>query len=91
MPDRNQEVDVFALVESVRTREDFVRFLGALKDDLLKRPSYWQNYTLEQYLDGLDQVVQGTDRHYKNLGKPMPEQPDWRMFADILLSATMYE
>ena len=91
MPDRNQDVDMHALVESVRTREDFVRFLGALQEDLPKRPSYWHNYTLEQYLDGLDQVVQGIDRYYKNLGKPMPERPDWQMFADILLSATMNE
>ena len=76
---------------SVRSREDFVAFVKALSKDLRDNPASWENGNLERYLEALGAWVEGMDGYYLNQGKPVPQQPDWKVAADMLLAAKMYE
>ncbi|MGH7970069.1 MAG: DUF7660 family protein, partial [Limisphaerales bacterium] len=43
------------------------------------------------FLEALGAWVQDMDGYYRNQGKPVPEQLDWKTFSDILMAAKMYE
>jgi len=35
--------------------------------------------------------VEDMDGFYTNQGLPVPEKPDWKVFADILMGGKIYE
>lgn len=76
---------------SVHSREDFVAFVQALSKDLRDNPATWENDSLERFLEALGAWVEDMDGYYINQGKPVPQQPDWKVAADMLMAATMYE
>lgn len=76
---------------SIRSREDFVGFVKALSKDLRDNPASWENANLERYLEALGAWVEDMDGYYTNQGKPVPQQPDWKVAADMLMAAKMYE
>lgn len=78
-------------LDRIDTRHDFVAFLGALRDDLRAYPQSWENGTLPDYLDVLAVVTESLEQRFTNLGETLPEQPTWRLVADILLTARNYE
>ena len=71
-----------AAAYSISTREEFVRFVAALRVDLKVNGPAWENDTLDTYLDALGCWV--TD-------SPIPEEPVWRTMARALLAASRYE
>jgi XTP/dITP diphosphohydrolase len=71
-----------AAARSISTREEFVRFVAALREDLKLNASAWQNTSLDSYLDGLGGWV--TDA-------AIPDAPVWRTMARALLAASRYE
>jgi hypothetical protein len=83
--------DFTAQVNNVSSKEDFTKFLGALLADLQSDRSAWENNTLEEYLGGIESWTKDMDGYYINMGKPTPENVNWRVFAEILTAATMYE
>lgn len=76
---------------SIRSREDFVAFIKALVKDLRENPASWENSNLESYLEALGAWVEDMDGYYLNQGKHVPQQPDWKVIADMLMAAKMYE
>lgn len=76
---------------SIRSREDFVAFVRALGKDLQENPGSWENASLKRYLEALSAWVEDMDGYYLNQGKPVPQQPDWKVAADMLMAAKMYE
>ncbi len=76
---------------AIRSREDFVTFVNALSQDLRTNKESWENGTLERFLEALGAWVEDMDGYYINQGKPVPQQPDWKVLGDILLAAKMYE
>lgn len=77
--------------EAIETREDFVRFVEALYDDLRAHPTSWENNALEAYLDALASLTKSLDKRFENEGLMLPEQPSWRVVGDMLLTARIYE
>lgn len=77
--------------QSIRSREDFVVFVKALSKDLRDNPESWENPSLERFLEALGAWVEDMDGFYLNQGKPVPQQPDWKVVGDILMAAKMYE
>ncbi len=77
--------------EEIETREDFVRFAHALQADLRDHPASWENPSLESYLEALEAVANSIGQGFKNRGLSLPDQPTWRIIADILLTARIYE
>ncbi len=84
-----------ALIESaerISTREEFTAFAKELADNLNCHPEEWQNATLTDYIRGLAGFVENMDGYYaNNKAEVNCNLPIWRIFADALLAARIYE
>ena len=78
-------------VEAIGTRDDFVRFVEALRADLLVRGDNWEKATLPDYLAALGRWTADSDGYFRSIGLPVPQQPTWKLFGQILLAAHVYE
>jgi hypothetical protein len=76
---------------NVRSREEFIQFVKAMSDDLRDNADSWQNMTLERYIEAIGSWTQDMDGYYKNQGLPIPDDPNWKVFSDILMAARIYE
>lgn len=83
--------DFTAQINNISSKEDFTKFLGSLLEDLQSNRSSWENNTLDEYLDGIKSWTEDMNGYYVNTDKPIPENVNWRVFAEILAAATMYE
>ena len=79
------------LADSVQNRDDLVQFIQALRADLRDNPDDWENTSLDDYLEAMAAWIDDCDGYYKNTGQPIPKTPSWKMLADILMAAKMYE
>jgi hypothetical protein len=75
----------------VSSRADFVRFLQAMAEEFRERPAYWENTNLASYLDAMAAWADDMEGFYKTQGQAPPEQPTWKLLADLLLAARVYE
>jgi hypothetical protein len=84
-----------AIVEraaGIRTKEDFTTFLYLLMRNFREHPEEWENTSLEHYLQGLCGFAEGIEGYYANTGAGADmTTPGWRVFADMLLAARVYE
>ena len=79
------------MAEQVNTRDDFVRFAWALHDDFKRQPAEWDNNNLGVFLEALAAWSNSMGGYFRNIGQPVPEQPSWRLLAEMLLAARVYE
>lgn len=77
--------------ESVQTREDFVAFLEALRGELAADPGAWNNRDLPSYLEAMSAWTQDMDGYYASTGKELSNLSPWRVLADIMMAARIYE
>lgn len=77
--------------ERVGSREDLAEFVRALGADLADGERQWENDRLDTYLDAVASWTEDMPGFFMNEGRDMDEEPKWRLFAFILLAATMYE
>ncbi len=84
-------VDIEDLPERINSRQDFQAFMRRLVEDFRKGEE-WENAELGEYLRAIEVYTGSIDGYYKNFGKSVDlEKPTWRVFADILLGARVYE
>jgi hypothetical protein len=84
--------ELFDYAKTVTSREDFVKFVEYLSHDYRERNDIWENKTLEQFLGGLSGFADDMAGYYKNMGETVNvERITWRMAAEMLLAATVYE
>jgi hypothetical protein len=84
-------MDLHEQVASINTREDLVKFIQQLADDLRADPDAWENASLERFLDALARWSGSMHNVYRNTGRPVPDEPSWRTIGEMMLAATMYE
>lgn len=84
-------MSLYDQVDRVVTREDFVAFLAAALADLQDRPEEWENRTLENFLEAWGAWVGSMPGWCANRGEAVPEQPDWRLLAGMVMAARIYE
>ncbi|WP_212796271.1 hypothetical protein [Pseudomonas sp. St316] len=78
--------------KAVLTREDFVYFVEMLSRDYVRNRNEWQNDTLDQFLSGLSGFANDMDGCYKNMGEAVDvDKITWRIAAEMLIAATVYE
>ena len=80
-------------VAEIKTREDFIEFMATFVKSI-KSGSPIENNTVELYLDAVASWVEDMDGYYENMGLANEvnlETMNWRVLADILIAATMYE
>ena len=84
-------MDLEKLINSIETNEDLANFIETLLVDLRVNAVAWENADLERFLEAMAAWVRSMENAYKNTGRKFPSQPSWKMIADILLAAKMYE
>ena len=78
-------------IEALNTKEDFISFLELLVQDLRSNPGEWENKSLESYLEAAASWTEDMEGYYKNNNLPIPQNVNWKVFANILIAAKMYE
>jgi hypothetical protein len=81
----------FEQIETIRTRKDLIVFLRELHQDHRDNPQAWDNNTLERFLEALAAWTVDMDGFYLNQNLQVPEHPEWKTFAHMLIAATIYE
>jgi hypothetical protein len=76
---------------AVRTREDLVEFIEALRADYGTGPVPWANADLESFITATSAWAADMEGFYDNAGEDLSTLPPWRVFADILMAARVYE
>ena len=76
---------------AVKTREDLVAFLAALRADFARNPRTWTNADLASFLEAMAAWSEDMDGYYAGTGEDMARVPPWRVLADILMAARVYE
>lgn len=77
--------------DQVSSKADFLQFVAALQQDLADNSPQWENRTLADYLAALGRWVEDMEGYYHNTGQEIPRQVSWRVFANILQAASIYE
>ena len=75
----------------VRSREQFVEFVRALRRDLVEHPESWENADLPRFLDAMAAWLTDMDGYFSNVGQQVPQQPDWHLLGTMLMAARTYE
>ncbi len=74
----------------VTDRNSFIEFVGLLRNDLLNNK--WENNNLADYLEAISSYAEDIQGYYDNTKQDVnADNPSWKVFADILIGASMYE
>lgn len=84
-------MDLEDRLDSVENREDLASFLQEAAADLSSGRPGWENTTLADFLEAWAGWLQDMPGVFTNKGEQMPDQPDWRLVARMVLAARMYE
>lgn len=80
------------VAEKVRTRQDLVEFVELLAREAgSSGGEAWENATLPRYLEALPAWAADLDGYCANTGQEVPSEPSWRLLAEMLPAATIYE
>jgi hypothetical protein len=74
----------------VETRADLEEYLRSLAEDFRACGDKWENADLARYLDALAAWTEDMDGYYMNKREAAP-LPSWRLFAEMLAAAVVYE
>jgi hypothetical protein len=74
-------MDIYEQAEKVNNQAEFVEFLKAFKKNCKENRAEWENNDLMSFLSGLEGY---------SIDKPQ-EELSWKVFAEILVAARVYE
>jgi hypothetical protein len=84
----NDEISDF----NVYDRADFIKFIEFLRKDLAVNSDEWENKTLDDFLEALASYAEDIQGFYDNTKQQInADEPSWKLFADILKGAKIYE
>ncbi|MBS1597226.1 MAG: hypothetical protein JST75_03310 [Bacteroidetes bacterium] len=73
-------------------RVSFARFLELLHEDFLNNESEWENPTIERFLEAMTRYTEDIQGYYNNTNQNVDANiASWKVFADILRGAKIYE
>ncbi|WP_026998036.1 DUF7660 family protein [Flectobacillus major] len=84
-------IDFNKKINEINSKEDFVNFIELLISNLKNNPEEWTNKTLPEYLESMSSWTEDMEGYYQNNDMPIPEDINWKVFANILIAAKMYE
>ena len=79
------------VARTVQTRADLAAFITQLKADFDANRGDWQNTNLSSFLEAMAAWIEDMNGYYQNAGEKVSELPPWRILADVLIAARMYE
>jgi hypothetical protein len=78
--------------DDLNTKEDFIAFLEFFYKDYQQNKDKWENNTLEPFLEAMIAYTENIQHMYDNNKISInSNEPSWRVFADILCGAAIYE
>lgn len=78
-------------LDQIASHADVARVVREMAEDLRRNPNAWENSTLERFLDALSASLSALPNLYANRGESFPDQPDWKILAEMLVMASGYE
>ena len=83
------EEQLHAALDTLRTRDDFVRFVSLLVESLNEPGPPWDNATLEAFLVALAQSTRKLERYYDSPDEAARNvaSPSWEAIAGLLFTA----
>ncbi len=84
-------MEIYEKINNIKTKQDFIEFLGDLKEDYKNNRGDWENDSLSSYLTAIKSFTEDCDGYYKNHNIKAEELSKWRIFADILYAGKIYE
>ena len=80
------------LATRVTSKTEFSAFLAALAADARRNAATWENNDLPRFLEALAAWHKDAEAFYRNTGQSVDvSAPSWRLFADMLSAARVYE
>ena len=80
------------MTDQITSRQDFADFVNKLHRDLQTNPTTWTNVNLSDFLEAMSRYTEDIGGYYKNTNQNVnADNASWRVFADILMGAKMYE
>ena len=77
---------------TIHDRQSFIRFVQELRNNFLQDGEQWENKTLDQFLEALAAYAEDIQGYYDNMTPSVnADIPGWKVFADMLMGASMYE
>ena len=82
----------FLETSAINSRENFISFLNNLLIDYQQNGKKWEAQNMSDFLEALASYTSDIDGYYYNMSIPVDANvASWRVFADILRGATIYE
>jgi len=79
-------------MDDINSREDLVEFIYGLLNELEQHPGAWANNDLSSFLHGLAGFLRDAGGYYRNFKRNVDANvPSWRLMADSLQAASVYE
>ncbi|WP_047450795.1 hypothetical protein [Alistipes sp. ZOR0009] len=76
----------------VTDKNTFIDFLEKFREDLKQNPENWENKDLNDFLEAMSRYTEDIQGYYDNTNQDIDsEKPSWKLFADILKGASLYE
>lgn len=86
-PLRDNKMEIWDHMDSVRTREDLIKFLSLLREDSATRQDETENLTLDDYLKALAVLIHDCEEEDPD----SKAGPTWHELAAFLFYARTYE
>ena len=83
------EEKLHSALDSLHTRDDFVRFVELLVESVNEPGPPWQNATIESFLAALAQSTRNLEKYYDSPSEAARNvvSPSWETVAGLLFSA----
>ncbi len=78
-------------LDKLVTKQDFSKFVFEMLDDFRSNSANWENQDLSSFLEAIAAWSEDMDGFYANQGRPIPKDINWKIFAEILYAARVYE
>jgi len=76
---------------TVNSKDGLVKLIETLAKDFKDNPDEWENKDLSSYLRAIASWIEDMDEYNENTNQPLPNDTNWKVFADILMAAKVYE
>ena len=84
-------MDIVNLLNHINSKEEFMKFLTALRDDREQRSDEWENSEITTYLEGICSWVDDMEGYYHNMNIDIPKDIDWKFIAMLFYVGKIYE
>jgi len=83
------EEKLHLILDSLRTRDDFVRFVELLVESFNEPGPPWENATIESFLLALARATRNLEQYYESADEAAQNvaSPSWEAVAGLLFSA----